>query len=113
MTFAGTYLERLAARSSAVGSVLCLGVDPDPAALPPGFSQDVHGIERFALLLIEAAAPFAAAVKRLSERGHAPAAAILDGVITSDGIADLEPAVTQSYRTTILVIQCFSAFVSR
>jgi orotidine-5'-phosphate decarboxylase len=60
---AGTYLERLAARSVAVGSVLCLGIDPDPATLPDGFSRDVRGIERFARLLVDAAAPFAAAVK--------------------------------------------------
>jgi orotidine-5'-phosphate decarboxylase len=59
----GTYLERLAARSKAVGSVLCLGIDPNPATLPEGFSRDVAGIERFALLLVEAASEFAAAVK--------------------------------------------------
>jgi orotidine-5'-phosphate decarboxylase len=59
----GTYLERLAARSMAVGSVLCLGIDPDPATLPDGFSRDVRGIERFARLLVDAAVPFAAAVK--------------------------------------------------
>lgn len=57
------YLERLAARSAAVGSVLCLGLDPDPGSLPPRFSPDIAGIERFARLLVEAAAPFAAAVK--------------------------------------------------
>jgi 4-aminobutyrate aminotransferase-like enzyme/Ser/Thr protein kinase RdoA (MazF antagonist) len=33
---------------------------------------------------------FAAAIARLGEQGHAPAAAILDGLITSDGIADLD-----------------------
>lgn len=59
----GTYLERLAARSRAVGTVLCLGIDPDPEALPPGFGRDVAGVERFARLLVEAAAPIAAAVK--------------------------------------------------
>jgi len=58
-----TYLERLADRTAAVGTVLCLGIDPDPAALPDGFSPDVAGVEAFARLLIEAAAPFAAAVK--------------------------------------------------
>ena len=58
-----TYLERLAARSTATGTVLCLGVDPDPAILPPGFEPDVRGIERFANLLIEAALPYVAAVK--------------------------------------------------
>ncbi|HEX3265716.1 MAG TPA: orotidine-5'-phosphate decarboxylase [Candidatus Limnocylindrales bacterium] len=63
MTLPGTYLERLAARSAAVGSVLCLGIDPDPSTLPDGFSRDVRGIERFALLLVEAAAEYAAAVK--------------------------------------------------
>lgn len=60
---AGTYLERLAARSAAVGSVLCLGLDPDPAGLPEGFSPDLRGVERFARLVAESAAPFAAAIK--------------------------------------------------
>jgi orotidine-5'-phosphate decarboxylase len=63
MTMPGTYLERLAARSAAVGSVLCLGIDPVPDALPDGFSKDVRGVERYALLLVEAAVEFAAAVK--------------------------------------------------
>ena len=36
------------------------------------------------------ASSFSAALTRLSERGVAPAAAILDGVITSDRIADLD-----------------------
>ncbi len=58
-----TYLDRLAARSAAVGSVLCLGIDPDPSALPDGFSRDLAGVERFATLILEAAGPFAAAVK--------------------------------------------------
>ena len=57
------YLDRLAARSAAVESVLCLGLDPDPAALPDGFSADVGGIEAFSRLLLEAALPYAAAVK--------------------------------------------------
>ena len=59
----GTYLERLAARSAAVGTVLCLGLDPDPATLPDGFSRDLAGVERFATLVVEAAAPYAAAIK--------------------------------------------------
>lgn len=57
------YLERLAARSAATGTVLCLGLDPDPAGLPAGFSHDLPGIERFATLVAEAAGPFAAAIK--------------------------------------------------
>ena len=57
------YLERLAARTASVGSCLCLGIDPDPAGLPPGFSADVGGVEAFAGVLLESAAPHAAAVK--------------------------------------------------
>jgi orotidine-5'-phosphate decarboxylase len=53
----------LAARTASVGSVLCLGLDPDPARLPPGFSPDVAGVERFVMLIIEAAGPCAAAIK--------------------------------------------------
>lgn len=58
-----TYLDRLAARSRAVRSVLCLGLDPDIAALPTGFSRDLAGLERFAALLLDAALPYVAAVK--------------------------------------------------
>jgi orotidine-5'-phosphate decarboxylase len=58
-----TYLERLGARSAATGTVLCLGIDPDPGTLPAGFSADVAGVETFAALVLEAALPFAAAVK--------------------------------------------------
>jgi len=57
------YLDRLARRTAAIGSVLCLGLDPDPAAMPPTLSRDVGGIERFGRLVLEAALPFAAAVK--------------------------------------------------
>jgi orotidine-5'-phosphate decarboxylase len=57
------YLERLADRSAATGTVLCLGIDPDPASLPAGFSPDLAGVERFARLLVEVAGTYAAAVK--------------------------------------------------
>ncbi len=57
------YLERLALRSLATGTVLCLGLDPDPGALPSGFAPDVGGVERFCSLVLEAAGPFVAAVK--------------------------------------------------
>ena len=42
--------------------MLCLGLDPDPLAMPPGFAADIGGIEAFSRLVLEAAAPFAAAV---------------------------------------------------
>ncbi len=57
------YLERLAARSASTRTVLCLGLDPDPATLPRGFSHDADGIEAFATLALDACLPFVAAVK--------------------------------------------------
>jgi orotidine 5'-phosphate decarboxylase subfamily 2 len=57
------YLERLGARITATGTCLCVGVDPDPGALPEGFPATLAGLERFARLLVEATLPFAAAVK--------------------------------------------------
>jgi len=58
-----TYLERLALRTRRVGSVLCLGVDPQPETLPAGFPANLKGVERFCQVLIDAAIPYAAAVK--------------------------------------------------
>ncbi len=57
------YAVRLEARVVATRSVLCLGLDPDPAALPRGFSADLRGVEAFGRLLLEAAVTHAAAVK--------------------------------------------------
>jgi orotidine-5'-phosphate decarboxylase len=42
---------------------MCLGLDPDPASLPEGFPSDLAGVERFARLIVEAAVPYAAAIK--------------------------------------------------
>lgn len=58
-----THLERLAARTAAVSSHLCLGLDPHPDALPAGFERNVAGIERFGRMLLDVAVPYAAAVK--------------------------------------------------
>jgi orotidine-5'-phosphate decarboxylase len=57
------YLERLAARSATSGTVLCLGLDPDPASMPRGFGADLAGVERLAALVLDAALPRVAAVK--------------------------------------------------
>jgi orotidine-5'-phosphate decarboxylase len=59
----GAALDRLRARRARVGSRLCVGVDPRPDALPDGLSPSVDGIESFARGLVEAAAPYACAVK--------------------------------------------------
>lgn len=58
-----TYLARLAARSRHVGSVLCVGLDPQPETLPDGFPATLAGVERFCEVLLDAAMPYAAAVK--------------------------------------------------
>ena len=58
-----TYLERLATRTKLVGSVLCVGMDPQPEALPDGFPPTLAGVERFCEVLLDATVPFAAAVK--------------------------------------------------
>ncbi len=76
-----TFLDRLAARSAAVGTVLCLGLDPDPAALPPGFRPDIAGVEAFCRVVVAAAAPYAAAIK--------PNLAFFEA-FGSDGMAALE-----------------------
>jgi orotidine-5'-phosphate decarboxylase len=59
----GRYLDRLDARIRSTGSVLCLGIDIEPGALPPGFPADLEGVAAFGRLVLDAAAPFAAAVK--------------------------------------------------
>ena len=58
-----SYLDRLGARTAATGTVLCVGIDPDPTRCPPGFPATLDGVERFCRLLLEAALPYAAAVK--------------------------------------------------
>jgi orotidine 5'-phosphate decarboxylase subfamily 2 len=58
-----TYLERLAARTAATGTVLCVGIDPDVDALPEGFPRTLAGLEQFARLVVEASLPHAAALK--------------------------------------------------
>lgn len=57
------YLERLAARSSATGTVLCVGLDPEPAAIPSAFGSGLPGIETFCEALLDAVLPVAAAIK--------------------------------------------------
>ena len=57
------FLARLARRVEATGTVLCVGIDPTPEMLPQGWPTGLPGIERLARLIVEAAAPHAAAVK--------------------------------------------------
>ena len=58
-----SYLERLGARTAVTRSVLCVGIDPEAGALPPGFPATLAGVEAFARLVLEASLPVASAVK--------------------------------------------------
>ncbi len=58
-----SYLDRLGARTNALRTVLCLGLDPVPEALPDGFGRGLAGVERFCELLLDAAVPHSVAVK--------------------------------------------------
>jgi orotidine 5'-phosphate decarboxylase subfamily 2 len=56
-------VERLRARLRDLDAPLCLGIDPNPDALPDSLSPDARGVETFARGLLEAAAEAAIAVK--------------------------------------------------
>jgi orotidine-5'-phosphate decarboxylase len=64
------YADRLAARVEAVQSVLCVGLDPR-FPLPPGCQDGLNtdrsglgrAVERYCVAIIDAVAPFAAAIK--------------------------------------------------
>lgn len=57
------YFDKLAARSRAVDSSLCVGLDPDPRRLPPKLGNGPEGIYRFCVEVIEATSDYAAAFK--------------------------------------------------
>ncbi|MEO8246761.1 MAG: orotidine-5'-phosphate decarboxylase [Chloroflexota bacterium] len=56
-------LDRLRARVTRLGAPLCIGIDPQPDALPGPLSRDVHGVEAMARGLLEVAVEEAAAIK--------------------------------------------------
>jgi orotidine-5'-phosphate decarboxylase len=62
-TARGRYIDRLGARIRSTGTVLCLGIDIEPGALPRGFPADLQGVASFSRLVLEAAGPHASAVK--------------------------------------------------
>jgi orotidine-5'-phosphate decarboxylase len=57
------YLDLLGASTARAGSLLCVGIDPVPSALPVTFRESHAGIERWIDTLIAAAMPHAAAFK--------------------------------------------------
>jgi orotidine 5'-phosphate decarboxylase subfamily 2 len=63
MTASASPVERLRQRLADVGAPLCLGIDPHPDRLPEGLPPSATGIEAYARGVIEAASPYAVAVK--------------------------------------------------
>ena len=55
--------RRLAALNRSTGSLVCVGLDPDPQRLPADLPADVDGVERFVSAVIDATAEYACAFK--------------------------------------------------
>ncbi|WP_422933181.1 orotidine-5'-phosphate decarboxylase [Sinomonas sp. P47F7] len=81
---------RLAAAMGECGP-LCVGIDPHPALLSAwGLADDVDGLRRFSLAVVEAVADLAAAVKpqvALYERHGARGLAVLEEVLAASAAA--------------------------
>ncbi len=58
-----TFLQKLHRITASRGLGLCVGLDPDPGKLPPGFSPDLDGISRFLFEAVRVASPYASAFK--------------------------------------------------
>ncbi len=96
------YLARLARRSRVAGTVLCVGIDPTPEMLPEGWPPGLPGVERLARLIMEAAAPHAAAVK--------PNLAFFEA-FGSAGLAALERVLAATPRDVLVVLDAKRADV--
>lgn len=57
------FIDKLNARWISSGSMLCVGLDPDPARLPAGLANQADGIEQFCCQIIDATAEFVCAFK--------------------------------------------------
>jgi orotidine-5'-phosphate decarboxylase len=55
--------QRLAAAWSTSGSMLCVGLDPDPSSFPAQFDGSPQGIERFCTAIVDATADLVCAFK--------------------------------------------------
>ncbi len=100
------YLARLARRTAEAGTVLCVGIDPTEAMLPDGWPTGLPGIERFARLVVEAAAPYAAAIKpnlAFFEAWGSAGAAALERVVaaTPSGVLVIADAKRGDVETTV------------
>ncbi len=100
------YLARLGRRTAAVRTVLCVGLDPTSTMLPAGWAPSLAGIERLARLIVEAAAPHAAAVKpnlAFFEAYGSPGMAALERVLAAvpPGVLVIADAKRGDVETTV------------
>ena len=58
-----TFAEKLRASEDRTGSLLCLGLDPDPEQLPSAFPRTARGVADFVAAILEATAGAVASVK--------------------------------------------------
>lgn len=58
-----SFLSTLNARWAATGSLLCVGLDPDPDKFPSALRNDVGSIARFCIDIVDATAEFVCAFK--------------------------------------------------
>lgn len=86
-----SFNERLEATCEALGSRVCVGLDPDPARYPEGFTDSINDTERFLHTVVRASAPYAAVFK--------PNAAFFEAM-GHDGVALLERLVAHIHDTT-------------
>ncbi len=57
------FIERLGAAARRNASLLCVGLDPDPARFPVGVARDAEGALRFSLAIVEATTDLVCAYK--------------------------------------------------
>ncbi len=103
MTAVTNYADRLAAACAAKRSTVCMGIDPRAAMLPPEFaagagapaSDVAAAYERWALALLEVAAPLVPVVK--------PQSAFFEA-LGAPGVAALEATVARARELGCLVI---------
>ena len=59
-----TFIEQLRQAQQQNQSLLCVGLDPEPARLPAGVARDAQGIYDFCVAIAEATHDLACAFKR-------------------------------------------------
>lgn len=62
MDMSGTFEDRLSGSQRRTGTVLCVGLDPDPGRLPAGLSG-VQGVIDFCMAIVDATTDYASAFK--------------------------------------------------